>query len=77
MKPSNRTNRTIIDSNGKIIADQEKNSNSFNDYFIDVGTNIEKKIPTTNTSYSDYLPNIRINKSFFKPVNKKEILEII
>ena len=60
------------------ITDPLKISNCFNKYFVNVGSDIENKIPKSNVPHTDYLNRICINKSFYlKPASKDEIIEII
>ena len=55
-----------------------KISNCFNKYFVNVGSDIENKIPKSNVPRTDYLNRIYINKSFYlKPASEDEIIEII
>ena len=69
---------TIIDDKGKNITDPIKTSNLFNIFFVNIGVNIDKKIPNTNKNYRDYLENIKVENSFFLlPTTPKEISEII
>ena len=68
----------ILDNNGSSITDPNKIANCFNEYFVNVGAQIDKKIPTSMKKYSDYLSNIRVNRSFFlKPVTYQEVNNII
>ena len=76
----NSTNKTIsiIDDNGRKLDTPLSISSLFNTYFVNVGPNIDKKIPITNKVYSDYLTNIHNDKTFFlNPCNLNEIYEII
>ena len=63
--------------NGKEISDTMKMANIFNDYFVNVATNIDEKISRTRKSPSDYL-TLRNNETFFlSPVTPIEIEIII
>ena len=78
IKPSNKSDISILDTNGDTITDPLKKSNCFNKYFVNVGSDIENKIPKSNVPHTDYLYRICINKSFYlKPASKDEIIEII
>ena len=50
--------------NGKRIDDPVKMANVFNHHFVNVGSNIDKSIPRTKKSPTDYL-KIRNSDSFF------------
>ena len=65
IKSTNKTDISILDSNGKLITNPLKIVNCFNEYFVNVGCNVENKIPHRNISYTHYLKQIRINKSFY------------
>ena len=78
IKPSNKSDISILDSNGETITDPIKIVNSFNKYFVNVGTNVENKIPKSRIPYTDYLKKICINNSFYlTPAHADEILDII
>ena len=78
IKPSNKTDISILDSNGELITHPLKIANCFNEYFANVGSNVDNKIPHSNISYSHYLKQVCINKSFYlRPATFDEIHDII
>ena len=62
---------------GKCIGDPVKMANSFNYYFVDVGSNIDKSISRTKISPTDCLKNRNSNSFFLTPVTEQEIEVII
>ena len=61
---------------------QEKNStldiaNSFNDFFSNIGKNIEEKIPKVDSTYSSYLNEPCDKSIFLRPCSSDELLSII
>ena len=56
-----------IESSAKILAD------TFNNFFVTIAENIDKKIIHTNTNYIDYLKNSVTNSFFLKQINKGEV----
>ena len=62
---------TKIESSPKILAD------SFNNFFVAIAENINKKIIHTNANYKDYLKNSVTNSFFLKPTNEGEVNSII
>jgi hypothetical protein len=54
-------------------------ANKFNEYFVNVGPKLAKKIPKVNDiSYEDYLKGNYVESMFFEPVTENELLvEII
>ena len=42
----------------------KKNCNHFNNYFVNIGHNVDKMIPNSQHSYREYLHQIKVNKSF-------------
>ena len=78
IKSSNKTDISILDSNGELITNPLKIVNCFNEYFVNVGSMAENKIPCSNISYTHYLKQICINKSFcLRPATADEIHGII
>ena len=61
-----------------MLTDPTEISNHFNKTFVSMGTKIDGKIPLGKFHYTEYLKNIRINKSFFlRPAKPAEIYDII
>ena len=78
IKPSNKIDISILHSTGEFITNLHKIVNCFNEYFVNVGSNVESKILHTNISSSHYLKQGCINKSFYsRPATVDEIHEII
>ena len=59
--------------NGKQVDDPVKMANMFNNYFVNVGGNIDKSIPRTRKSPMDYLLNRIPNSIVLAPVTEREI----
>ena len=59
------------------IFDPKIISEKFNDFFVNIGNNVEAKIPQPKASFSVYLKN-RVNNSMFVcPVDDKEVLNML
>ena len=63
--------------NGKRIDDAVKMANIFDHYFVNVSLNIDKSIPRTKKSPTDYLKIRNSNYLFLTPVTEQEIEIII
>ena len=59
------------ESSCKILTD------SFNNFFVTIAKNINKKIIHTNANYKDYLGNSVTNSFFLKPTNEEKVNSII
>ena len=57
--------------------DPVKMANIFNHYFVNVGSNIDKSIPRTKKSPTDYLKNRNSNSLFLTPITEQDIEIII
>ena len=78
IKASNKSVISIINSNGKSETKPTEIVNYFNKYFVNVGTNVERKIPISDIPCTDYLKKICNDDSFYlRPVKFYEIVEII
>lgn len=69
----NDKNKIVINNQGKIVTDNEA-ANLFNNYFINVGEDLAKKITVPHMIQDR---NIRCNTLFLKPVDETEIIKNI
>ena len=77
IKSSSKKDIYSINQNGILITDQSKIANIFNNFFVNVGPNIDKTIPKSY-DFRKYLKNNRFDKTFFlRPTNPIEIFDII
>ena len=68
----------IIDDNGRNVSNPTKIANHFNEFFVNIGTNIDDKIPQSKNHYSDFLKDISYNESFIlSPTTTEEISDLI
>ena len=61
----------------KEYSDKEGISESFNDFFVNIGNMVEEKIPVGKTKFTDYLNKRNINNLFLYPVDDIEIKSMI
>ena len=66
-----------LTSNGMHVDDPVKMANIFNQYFVNVGSNLDKTIPRTRKSPIDYLKNRNGSSMFLAPVTTQAIELII
>ena len=71
---SHISHRLINDSH---VSDPTKMANIFSQYFVNVGTKVDKSIPRTKTSPLSYLKNKNSDSLFLAPVTPNEIEIII
>ena len=60
-----------LDVNKEEIADKKIIAETFNKFFISIGSNLADKVPPSSTSFESYLPNITTALSD-KPLSEKE-----
>ena len=63
--------------NGNRIDDPTKIGNIFNNHSVNVASNIDRSIPRTRKSPTDYLKNRNADSMFLSPVTEQEIEFII
>ena len=68
--------RKIIHDN-KTITDNEGISNSINNFFVNIGSSVEAKVPAGQKRFRNYFGNSIQNSVFLQPCTPKEIEEII
>ena len=77
----NRSRKTKLNSkfliNDSISSDKAEISNSFNKYFVSVGSSLAKNIPQEATDFRYFLPQRNIKSIFLNPVNVDEIKKIV
>jgi hypothetical protein len=56
-----------------IISDPHTIANKFNDYFVNVGPGIARKLPSSERSFKDYLSNNNKESFFLEPTTKHEL----
>ena len=66
-----------IEVNGDLTQDPEIIANGFNNYFVNVGPDLAKKIPDCNKKATDYLQNRLAGSMYFSPATDEEVLDII
>ena len=50
---------------------------TFNNFFVTIASDIDSTIIHTNTSYKDYLQGSVLNSFFLKPASEKEVKSVI
>ena len=75
---SSKKDIKLINTNGKNVSDPKVIAELFNEYFVNVGSNIDSKINKSKKHYKDYMSKVTVNETFFlSPVFPQEIFEII
>ena len=77
INPGKKKNHTLIDKlirNGKIYTDKEHISQAMNEYFCNIGTDLQSKLSVTNISYEDFLPDRILPSFFICPITNDDIL---
>ena len=65
-------------SNGKLIHNKEDIANEFNEFFTNIGPNLEKNIPNLQGKHFSEFITKRVDKSIFlKPVTDVEIINLV
>jgi hypothetical protein len=63
--------------NSKITPDNGSIAEAFNEFFINIGPNLSKKIPETNVNPLSYIPVKNQHSIFLEPVIKEEVHKIV
>ena len=66
-------NEFIANDSAERINDPQTIADKFNEYFVNVGPNIAKKIPKSNRTYDQYLTGMYENSFFLEPITKYEL----
>ena len=63
--------------NGKMVEDGKEIADSFNDFFVNVGSTLAKAIPPVSKSPTQYIKENMVNCLYIRPVTEIEIADII
>ena len=72
-----KTPLKIAKINNQLCTDTEIIANSLNDYFINVGKNLDSKIPQSDVAPYAFLTGNYPNSFFIAPVNESEVLKYL
>ena len=67
----------MINHNNKSITDNKQIADTFNDFYANLGKNIEKNIPKGKKKFMEYLNNPLEQRFFAEPCDDAEIISII
>ena len=59
------------------IFDSKTISEKFNDFFVNIGNNVESKIPQSSKTFREYLKNPVASSIFISPVSDDEVLGML
>lgn len=65
----------VIDN--KTCNDKQKITDAFNEYFINIGPNLAKDFPSSNTQHLDYMGTPNINSMYLTPTNPTEVINCL
>ena len=75
---SSKKDIKLLNDKGKNIYDPKKITELFNKYFVNVGPNIDSKIPKAHKHFREYMRKIKVNKTFFlTATTPQEVYDII
>ena len=66
-------NEFIANDSAERINDPQTIADKLNEYFVNVGPNIARKIPKSNRTYDQYLTGMYENSFFLEPITKYEL----
>ena len=72
-----RNEPSCIRINNNIITEPKEIANNFNNYFANIGQNLQSKIYQKDLNYKEYLTQENDYSFFIKPTDKEEIINII
>ena len=72
-KSKTKISDIFLNKNGNLYTDQKVVSKMFNNYYINVAGNLEKKIPKPKTKFQDYLKNPNEHSIYLKETTPAEV----
>ena len=76
-KSKGGVSRSMIIHNNETITDDHMIANSFNNFFVNVGSELANRIPSSPISPSRYMKNQIVNSIFLETVSPEELLQVI
>ena len=70
-------NQVEINCKGELSSDNNIIADSFNDFFVNVGSSLASKIQSTDIDFKEYLPNASVKSVFLSPTDEHEICQIV
>ena len=74
-KSATQLNKIV--ENDEIFTDAKKNSNKLNDFYVNMGNNIDKKISISQTNFIDYFGDENNLKIVLYECSEIEVAELI
>ena len=68
---------TSLKIGNQVTSDAQSIANHFNLHFVEVGSKLVKKLPSTLNHFGDYLPTATPNSIYFYPTTPREVKNII
>ena len=76
-KSKNSTLPSKFIINNKITTDGKEISDRFNDFYLNIGKNLAKKIPDTDKDPTSYIKQSNMSSFFLKEVTHAEVTKIL
>ena len=76
-KSKDGVSRSMIIHHNETISDDHKIANSFNNFFVNVGSELVNRIPSSPIFPSRYMKNQIVNSIFLETVSPEELLQVI
>ncbi len=74
---NNRVSPVQLTYKNEIVTNKTKMADFFNDFFVNIGNNVEKKIPKTKKVFTEFLGDPNLNSIFLSPVDNNEVNSMI
>ena len=75
MKERKMFDRNML--NGKVINNEKCIADAFNDFYVDIGPTLGKKIPSQTKSPTLYINNTNLQSMGIEPVNSDEVQKVV
>ena len=66
-----------MSSDGSVTHDKQTDAEKFNDFIVNVASNVAKKIPEQKQNHLDFLKNMISNTIYLSPVTPSEVISIM
>ena len=77
LKSKSKTSPKSLNIDGNCITNEKIIAENFNNFFVEIGSNLASKIPKAKKPFNVYLKNKLVNSFVLNPVDESEVVKLV